>query len=144
MHTCIPSHLIQKILAFISLMGECRQQNTPRCIIHKDRMWLPQWLDQKTITYAKISPKMVKPRDIAGECRRRRRNQTSTGIIVLTLSRVFLRNRAMHICAFLQQKCHCETKFDGSCFFFCLRHLVSGLHLSNIPFISTHDDHFVM
>ena len=41
------------------------------CTIHKDGMWLPQWLEYKTVTYAKISPKMVNPRDIAGERRRR-------------------------------------------------------------------------
>ena len=41
--------------------------------IHEDGMWLPQWLElnKKTIRYAKISPKMVHPRDIAGEHRRR-------------------------------------------------------------------------
>ena len=30
-------------------------------------------LKKKTVTYAKISPKMVNPRDLAGEHRRRRR-----------------------------------------------------------------------
>ena len=29
-------------------------------------MWLPLRLDQKTVTYAIISPKMVNPTDIAG------------------------------------------------------------------------------
>ena len=49
-----------------------------KSLIHEDGMWLPQWLNlkkkqqQKTVTYTKISPKMVNPRDIAGECRRRR------------------------------------------------------------------------
>ena len=43
----------------------------PACTIHKDGMWLPLWLDldknQKwSHNYAKISPKMVNPRDIAG------------------------------------------------------------------------------
>ena len=33
---------------------------------HKDRMWLPLWLDWKMVTYAKISQKMVNPRDKAG------------------------------------------------------------------------------
>ena len=42
----------------------------PACTIHKDGMWLPQWLDCKTVTYTKISPKMVNLRDIAQECRR--------------------------------------------------------------------------
>ena len=40
--------------------------------IHEDGMWLPQWLNWKTVTYTKISPKMVNPRDLAGERRRRR------------------------------------------------------------------------
>ena len=40
-------------------------------------MWLPQWLDslkkkkkkkKKKVKYAKISPRMVNPRDMAGEC----------------------------------------------------------------------------
>ena len=42
-------------------------------LVHEEGMWLPQWLDKKTVTYAKISPKMVNPRDTAGERRRRRR-----------------------------------------------------------------------
>ena len=61
----------------------------PARTIHEDGMWLPQWLDKKktttnkqktkttkTATYAKISPKMANPRDIAGECRRRRRRSS--------------------------------------------------------------------
>ena len=35
-------------------------------------MWLPPWLDYRTVTYSKISPKMVNTRDKAGEHRRRR------------------------------------------------------------------------
>ena len=40
----------------------------PACNIHEERMWLPLWLDffKKTVTYAKISPKVVNPGDIAG------------------------------------------------------------------------------
>ena len=37
----------------------------PPCTIHEDGMWLPQWLNWKTVTNAKISPKMVNPRGIA-------------------------------------------------------------------------------
>ena len=44
----------------------------PACTTHEDGMWLLQWLDEKTVTYAKISPRVVNPRAIAGECRRRR------------------------------------------------------------------------
>ena len=35
--------------------------------IHEDGMWLPSRLDEKTVTYAKISPKMVNARDKAEE-----------------------------------------------------------------------------
>ena len=44
----------------------------PAHTIHKDRMWLPHWFDLKTVTYAKILPKMMNPGDITGERRRRR------------------------------------------------------------------------
>ena len=39
---------------------------------------------KKTATYAKISPKMVNPRDLVGERRRRRRN-TFKQYIILSL-----------------------------------------------------------
>ena len=39
----------------------------PRLVSTKTECTLPQWLDSKTVTYAKISPKMVSPRDIAGK-----------------------------------------------------------------------------
>ena len=39
----------------------------PACTIHEDGVWLPLWLDfKKKVTDAKISPKMVNPRNIAG------------------------------------------------------------------------------
>ena len=34
--------------------------------------YLNSWMKKKMVTYAKILPKIVKPRDIAGECTRRR------------------------------------------------------------------------
>ena len=37
----------------------------PASTTHEDGMRLPLWLDYKTVTYAKISPKMMKPRGIA-------------------------------------------------------------------------------
>ena len=37
----------------------------PACTIYKDGMWLPLWMDYKTVTYAHISPKMVNSKDIA-------------------------------------------------------------------------------
>ena len=45
----------------------------PASTIYEARMWLLKWLDSKMVTYAKISRKRVSPRDLAGECRRRRR-----------------------------------------------------------------------
>ena len=39
----------------------------PACSIHEDGMWLPEWLDWKTVTYAKISPKNGESRDKARE-----------------------------------------------------------------------------
>ena len=44
----------------------------PACTIQRRRNVTTSWLDSKTVTYVKISPKMVNPRDIAGERRRRR------------------------------------------------------------------------
>ena len=38
----------------------------PACTILEDGMWLPLWLYFRKVTYAKISPKMVNPKDIAG------------------------------------------------------------------------------
>ena len=39
----------------------------PACAIHEDGMSLPLWLNFfKRVTYAKISRKLVNPRDIAG------------------------------------------------------------------------------
>ena len=71
--------------------------------IHEDGMWLPQYLvypviwltveaplsillsassmvGLKTVTYAKMSPQMVNPRDLAGERRRRRRKPPKTAL----------------------------------------------------------------
>ena len=70
---CVYKHSIaqtQKILIFVSLTGECQQQNI--LSMHLPRRWnvtasvISLW-DSKTVTYAKISPKMVNPRDIPGK-----------------------------------------------------------------------------
>ena len=51
----------------------------PACTIHADGMWLPLWFDYKTVTCAKISPKMVNPKDIAGNAKEEETDrQTST------------------------------------------------------------------
>ena len=44
-----------------ALTNECWLKTTPACTIHEDGMWLPQWLDWKMVTYAKISPKNGEP-----------------------------------------------------------------------------------
>ena len=48
----------------------------PACTIHEDGMWLPLWLDYKTVTYAKnLTPKKYgEPQRYSWECRRRRRS----------------------------------------------------------------------
>ena len=63
----------EKILTFMSLTDECRQQKyTQRAPSTKTECdYLNGWI-KKTVTYTKISPKMVNPRDLAGERRRRR------------------------------------------------------------------------
>ena len=43
------------------------------CIYPRRQNVTTSMVGLEMVTYAKISPKMVKPRDIAGECRRRRR-----------------------------------------------------------------------
>ena len=50
-------------------------KNTPS--MHHPWRWnvTTSMVGLKTVTYAYISPKMVNPRDIAGECRRRRRRR---------------------------------------------------------------------
>ena len=62
-------------------MGECRQQKDTQ---HTPPMktgceYLNGWIKKKKkkATYAKISPKMVNPRDLAGERRRRRRRRSA-------------------------------------------------------------------
>ena len=63
-------HTDSKDLDIYVLDGRVSTSNeNPACKIHEDGMWLSQWLDWKTVTYAKISPEMVNPRDIAGEWR---------------------------------------------------------------------------
>ena len=73
MHICISIARAQKILVFMSQTGECQQQKHTQ---HAPSMktecdYLSGWI--KTVTFAKISPKIVNPRNIDGERRRRRR-----------------------------------------------------------------------
>ena len=67
----------QKILTFMLYTGECRQQKHTQLApsTKTDCDYLSGWIT-KTVTYAKFSPKMVNPRDIAGERRRRRRSKS--------------------------------------------------------------------
>ena len=54
------------ILTFMSLTGECRQQKTPNMHHPRRRNMATSMVGLKTVTYAKISPKMANPRDITG------------------------------------------------------------------------------
>ena len=64
----------QKILTFMSKAGECWQQKPTQHApsSKKECGYLNGWIN-KTITYAKTSPKTVNSKDKAGERRRRRR-----------------------------------------------------------------------
>ena len=64
-HMCLIAWT-KKILTFMSKTDECQQQKHPACIIHEDEMWLLLSMDYKMVTYAKISPNMVNPKDKAG------------------------------------------------------------------------------
>ena len=54
--TCYVSHLHTHLIAKKSPVPDFTKYWS-----HEDGMWLPQWLDLKTITYAKISPKNDEP-----------------------------------------------------------------------------------
>ena len=43
---------------------------------------------KKTVTYTKISPKMVNPRDIAGQRTRRRRNNWEENVYLVSSAKV--------------------------------------------------------
>ena len=55
----------QKFLIFMSYTGECRNKNTPSMHHPQRRNVTISMVASKTVTYAKISPKLVNPRDIA-------------------------------------------------------------------------------
>ena len=61
-----------EILTFMSQMGECQHQiHTQHAQSMKTECdYLNGWI-KKAVIYAKISPKTVNSRDIAGECRRK-------------------------------------------------------------------------
>ena len=85
---CAHMHFItrtQKILTFMSKTGECRQQkhtqHAPSTKTECD--YLNGWIKKRSHTQ-KSHPKVVNPRDIAGE--RKKKNKTKKlGIIVLKL-----------------------------------------------------------
>ena len=66
----------QKILTFMSSTGECWQQKDTQHApsTETERDYPIGWINKK-VTYAKIAPKMLNPRDIAGERRRIRRRK---------------------------------------------------------------------
>ena len=50
----------------------------PVCTIHEDGMWLPQWLDWKTITYTEISPQNSEPQRYSWGAQKRKRPRSSS------------------------------------------------------------------
>ena len=46
----------------------------PACTVHKDRMWLPLWLDKKTVTHTKISPKWWNAQIKLGTQKKKKKN----------------------------------------------------------------------
>ena len=84
-HVCAHMHFTartQKILTFMSLTGECRQQkhtqHAPSTKTECDYLngWIRKWSHTQN-----SHPEMVNPRDIAGERRRRRRRRISLSLI---------------------------------------------------------------
>ena len=74
MHTCIPSHGLQRSWRLCPRWVNAGNKNTPS--VHHPRRWNGTTSMvglKKMVTYTKISPKMGNPRDLAGEHRRRRR-----------------------------------------------------------------------
>ena len=66
MHTCILSHRLKRSWHSCPRRVHAGNKNTPS-MHNEDGMRLPQWLDRKkTVTYAKVSPKVVNTRDTAG------------------------------------------------------------------------------
>ena len=60
-------------------------KNTPSMPSMKTEYdYLNGWI-KKMVTYATISPKMVNPRDIGGDCRRRRRSISTKSVPVCTM-----------------------------------------------------------
>ena len=74
MHLCIPSHGLKKNLTCPRRVNGSHK-NTPNMHLpQRQNTSMVEFKKKKKVTYAKISPKMVNPRDIAGECRRRRKS----------------------------------------------------------------------
>ena len=83
---CAHMHFIartQKILTFMSKTGECRQQkhtqHAPSTKTECD--YLNGWIKKRSHTQ-KSHPKMVNPRDIAGERRRRSRRRMQYQLVI--------------------------------------------------------------
>ena len=73
MHTCIPSHGLTRSRRSCPRRVNAGNKNTPSMHHLRRRNVTTSVVGLKTATYAKISPKMVNPRNIAGKHRRRRR-----------------------------------------------------------------------
>ena len=77
---CAHMHFIartQKILTFMSLTGECRQQkHTQHALSTKTECdFLQGWIKKRS-HMQKSHPKVVNPRDIAGERKKQKQNKT--------------------------------------------------------------------
>ena len=72
MHTCIPLHRLKRSWHLCPRWVNAGNRNKPSMHHTQRRNVATSMVGLKMVTYAKISPKMVNPRDIAGEHRRRR------------------------------------------------------------------------
>ena len=71
MHTCIPSQGLKRSWHSCPRWMNASNKNTPSMHHPRRRNVTTSMVGFKRVTYAKFSPKMVNPRDIAGEHRRR-------------------------------------------------------------------------
>ena len=92
MHTCILSYWLKR--SWHSCPGQVNAgskqnhtQHAPSTKMECD--CLSGWIKKNSVTYAKISPKMVNPRDVAGECRRRKKDWSQHMVRRVTSTSVF-------------------------------------------------------
>ena len=109
MHTCIPSHGLKKSWYSCPSQVNAGNKNTPN--MHHPWRWNVTtsvvWF-KKMVTYTKISPKTVNPRDIAEEGRRRRRPWPSFKVTGVQESNNYCTNGPIHRVD--QQVCLSQSK----------------------------------